>query len=82
MLTMITMIMMNMWYKAVHWKPVNEVMLLERVQHNGYSSAEQARQSRLGKSVHGGKIFKVEMIVKVEMVIIGGCDGIEDEIFS
>ena len=57
-------------------------MLLERVQHNGYSSAEQARQSRLGKSVHGGKIFKVEMIVKVEMVIIGGCDGIEDEIFS
>ena len=58
MLTMINMIMMNMWYKAVHWKPVNEVMLLERVQHNGYSSAEQARQSRLGKSVHGEDEFQ------------------------
>ena len=58
MLTMITMIMMKMLYKAMHWKPVNEVMLLERVQHNGYSSAEQARQSRLGKSVHGGKDFQ------------------------
>ena len=42
----------------MHWKPVNEVMLLERVQHNGYSSAEQARQSRLGKSVHGEDEFQ------------------------